>query len=121
MEEFKNNFMNVVQNNYMNFKGRARRKELWQYLAVYMIISILVSIIVFVLTLALGSVGATIGSILNAVVGLGLLLPTLGVWFRRMQDVNKPGWFLIIPIYNIILAIQEGDKGANQFGEDPKA
>lgn len=31
------------------------------------------------------------------------------------------GWFLLIPIYNLILAFTEGDKGPNQYGEDPKA
>jgi uncharacterized membrane protein YhaH (DUF805 family) len=37
-----------------------------------------------------------------------------------MHDVGKSGWFVLIPIYNFILAITEGNKGENEFGPDPK-
>jgi len=36
-----------------------------------------------------------------------------------MHDVGKSGWFQLIPIYNIILFVTEGDKGDNQYGPDP--
>ncbi len=126
MEEFKNNFLNVVQNNYVNFNGRARRKEYWQYIAVYIVLTIIVSIIAQILGV-IGTVGAMIGGLLSAVLGLGLLLPSLGVAVRRLHDTNKSGWFLLlglIPLvqfYLIYLLVIEGDKGANQYGEDPKA
>ena len=38
-----------------------------------------------------------------------------------MHDVGKSGWFLLIPIYNLILACTEGFKGDNEYGADPKA
>ena len=37
-----------------------------------------------------------------------------------MHDVNKSGWFLLIPIYNFILAVTEGESAPNQYGADPK-
>ena len=37
-----------------------------------------------------------------------------------MHDVDKSGWFLVIPIYNLILTITEGTKGDNRFGSEPK-
>jgi uncharacterized membrane protein YhaH (DUF805 family) len=37
-----------------------------------------------------------------------------------MHDVGKSGWFLLIPIYNLILACTNGETGANQYGPDPK-
>jgi len=52
---------------------------------------------------------------------LATLLPGIGVAIRRMHDVGKSGWFMLIPIYNLILAFTEGDKGPNEYGEDPKA
>lgn len=52
---------------------------------------------------------------------LAVLLPAIGVGVRRMHDVGKSGWFILIPIYNLILAATEGDKGPNEYGEDPKA
>ena len=43
------------------------------------------------------------------------------IWgVRRMHDVNKSGWYILVPIYNFILAFTPGTKGANDYGEDPK-
>jgi uncharacterized membrane protein YhaH (DUF805 family) len=39
---------------------------------------------------------------------------------RRMHDCNKSGWFILVPIYNIILALKPGTIGQNRFGPDPK-
>jgi uncharacterized membrane protein YhaH (DUF805 family) len=51
---------------------------------------------------------------------LAILLPSIAIGVRRMHDVGKSGWFLLIPIYNFILAVSEGEKGENQYGQDPK-
>jgi len=48
------------------------------------------------------------------------MLPSIAVGVRRMHDVGKSGWFLLIPIYNFILAVTPGDVGNNEFGPDPK-
>jgi uncharacterized membrane protein YhaH (DUF805 family) len=37
-----------------------------------------------------------------------------------MHDVGKSGWFLLIPIYNLILACTEGQQGNNKWGQNPK-
>ena len=37
-----------------------------------------------------------------------------------MHDVGKSGWFVLIPIYNLILACTNGEDGSNQYGADPK-
>ena len=34
--------------------------------------------------------------------------------------MGKSGWYLLIPIYNLILAVTPGVIGANEYGEDPK-
>ena len=36
-----------------------------------------------------------------------------------MHDVNKSGWWLLCPIYNIVLAATEGTQGPNDYGEEP--
>ncbi len=38
---------------------------------------------------------------------------------KRMHDINKSGWFMLIPIYNIILLLGTGNPDANRFGEAP--
>jgi uncharacterized membrane protein YhaH (DUF805 family) len=51
---------------------------------------------------------------------LAVLVPSIALAIRRMHDVGKSGWYILIPIYNFILAVTEGDKGPNGYGEDPK-
>lgn len=58
---------------------------------------------------------------LNPIYSLAALIPALAVGVRRMHDVGKSGWYLLIPIYNLILAFTEGDAGDNEYGPNPKA
>lgn len=50
-----------------------------------------------------------------------ILIPSIAVGVRRMHDVGKSGWILLIPIYNLILSLTEGTKGENEYGANPKA
>lgn len=57
---------------------------------------------------------------LFSIYALATLVPTIAVACRRMHDVNKSGWFMLIPIYSLVLACTNGDTGSNQYGSDPK-
>ena len=102
------NFIEAVKSvftNYANFNGRARRSEYWWYF--------LFSIIV--------SQGLSFVSPSSSLVfSLATIIPSIAVGVRRMHDVGKSGWFILIPIYNIILAATNGDSGSNEYGPDPK-
>ena len=99
-----------VLKDYVKFDGRARRAEYWYFVLFNIIIS-----------LVIGFVGGLINmGWLENIYTLAILLPAIGVSIRRMHDINKSGWYILIPIYNIVLAATEGDKGANQYGPDPK-
>ena len=39
---------------------------------------------------------------------------------KRMHDVGKSGWYILIPIYNLILAFTDSTPGKNEYGENPK-
>lgn len=104
-----NYYFKVLQN-YATFSGRARRKEYWMFFLFNIIVS-------FVFGFICGLIG--IPELANLYT-LAVLLPSIAVGVRRMHDVGKSGWFLLIPIYNFILAVTEGDKGENQYGTDPK-
>ena len=39
---------------------------------------------------------------------------------KRMHDVNKSGWYFLVPFYNIILLFSRGTVGQNNYGIDPK-
>lgn len=74
-----------------------------------------------IISIILGFVGGLTGAtILSNLYSLAVLIPGIAVGIRRMHDVGKSGWFMLIPIYNIILACTEGVQGNNEYGADPK-
>ena len=70
----------------------------------------------------MGFVGSLVdmGDLLSSIYSLVVFIPSVAVSIRRTHDVNKSGWYTLIPVYNIILVCTDGTKGANQYGEDPK-
>ena len=103
-------FLDAIKNKYALFTGRARRAEYWQFFLINVIIS-------FVLGFLAGMIKMPW---LATIYSLAVLVPGIAVAIRRMHDVGKSGWFVLIPIYNIILAATEGQRGPNEYGEDPK-
>lgn len=104
-----NYYLKVLQN-YANFNGRARRSEYWYFFLFNAIFSF-----------AFGFVcGLMQVPQFASVYTLALLVPSIAVAVRRMHDVGKSGWFILIPIYNLVLAVTEGTKGPNEYGPDPK-
>ncbi len=82
--------------NYRNFSGRATRPEFWWFIAFIFLVDVLSSILDGILG---------IGFISN-LSSLALLLPSISVSVRRMHDVGKSGWFLLVPFYNLYLYCQ---------------
>lgn len=58
--------------------------------------------------------------LINKIYSWGVFLPSIAVAVRRMHDINKSGWFILIPFYNIYLFCIDGTRGENAYGEDPK-
>jgi uncharacterized membrane protein YhaH (DUF805 family) len=105
-------YKKVVLQNYANFKGRARRKEYWMFFLVNIIIA---SILGFVTGLISENL-----KIIGNIYSLAVLVPGIAVAVRRVQDVDKEWWNILIPFYNIYLLCQDGTVGPNQYGADPK-
>jgi len=99
-----------VLKKYAVFSGRARRSEYWYFFLFNILIAI-----------ALVFLGALIhNTILNTLYSLVVLIPGIAVGVRRMHDVGKSGWYLLIPIYSLVLACTDGNIGTNEYGQDPK-
>ena len=111
-------YKKAVFENYGNFNGRARRKEFWFYLLCNYILLIIAMIIDNVAGLKFG--GLPYGFVYMAV-ALATFIPSLSVQARRLHDVGKSGWFMLIPIYNLVLYCTNGDQGQNEYGADPKS
>jgi len=103
---------------YVTFSGRAQRSALWYFVLFFVIVSIVTNII----DVALGTYG-----IVGLLVSLALLLPYLSVWIRRLHDLDRTGWWVLISFtgIGIILLIvwfcMKGTTGPNRFGADPLA
>jgi uncharacterized membrane protein YhaH (DUF805 family) len=82
-------------NKYVDFSGRATRKEFFSFVFFFYLFSFLS-----------GFIDAALGTeFIGGLVSAGLLLPYISCAARRMHDVGKSGWFMIVPFYNFILAL----------------
>ncbi|HEX5213481.1 MAG TPA: DUF805 domain-containing protein [Pseudolabrys sp.] len=108
--------------NYVNFSGRAPRSEYWFWTLFAVIISIVANIIDS-LTGTIGIAGSV--GIVGLVISLALLLPGIAVSVRRLHDLDRTGWWLLIILTGIgaiVLLIWDcikGTSGPNRFGADP--
>jgi len=80
----------LFYSNYANFNGRATRAEYW-YPVLYMMIC-------YAILLCLGKVGM----ILYSIFGLANIIPSISVGIRRMHDIGKSGWWILINLVPII-------------------
>lgn len=96
--------------NYATFSGRARRSEYWYFVLFNIIFA-------FIFGFSVGYIGKPEWANIYT---LALLLPGIAVGVRRMHDVGKSGWYLLIPFYNFVLAVTEGEAGENKYCPDPK-
>lgn len=93
-------------------EGRISMKTYWLRLLICLIISGAVGS----LTIILSVIGMALTGITNFILSIFMIIQ--GV--KRMHDVDKSGWFLLIPLVNLIFCLTPGTNGPNRFGEDPK-
>jgi uncharacterized membrane protein YhaH (DUF805 family) len=102
---------------YVTFSGRAARSEFWYWT----LFSILADVAAALIDGVLGT------NLIGGVVSLALLLPGIAVSVRRLHDIDRTGWWLLIAFtfVGIILLIvwncMKGSTGSNRFGADPLA
>lgn len=116
-------FIEAFTKNYVNFKGRARRKEYWGFTLFYALIFAILGAFAF----------TGIGVILFLVVFVVTLPPSISLTVRRLHDINLSGWFtlymliMLIPvigeviaiIISIVIGVVQGSAKSNKFGENP--
>ncbi|MBW9112223.1 DUF805 domain-containing protein [Rhizobium cauense] len=103
-----------VFSKYAVFSGRAGRPEFWWFA----LFNVIASLILAFLDKALFGY-----EILGAIYGLVVLLPGLGVAVRRLHDIDRSGWWLLvglIPLVGWIVLLvwylTRGTAGPNQYG-----
>ena len=120
-------YLKVVRDNYANFSGRAQRVEYWMFVLINVVISVVLSIVEQTagLTSEPDALGQTQGY-LTPIYSLIVLIPSMAVTIRRLHDVGKSGWWILIALTCIgvipllIWYISEGTPGDNQYGPNPR-
>ncbi len=121
-EEFRDKLMNwyiKVLSNYANFSGRARRKEYWMFFLFNFVIALVIGFI----TGFIGGVlqqGTSISNVAAVIYNLAVLLPSLAVAVRRMHDSGRSGWWILLPIVNLVFLCLDSEPGDNKYGPNPK-
>lgn len=110
---------------YADFRGRSNRSEYW-YFALFNFIFIIASMLLDN-SLDLTFPGLPYGFI-YAAYALFAFVPGLSAVVRRLHDVNKSGWFMLISliplvggIWVLVLLATKGTMGENRYGADPNA
>lgn len=109
----------TVFGRYVQFSGRARRSEYWYWILFIVLVSIALSVVDGVIF----GFGDSDLAFLGPLFSLGTFLPSLAVGFRRMHDLGRSAWWLLlalIPLIGSLILIywfaQRGDEGDNQYG-----
>ncbi len=113
-----------VLKQYADFRGRARRKEYWMFVLFHMIFVCVAVILDNLFGLAIE--GQAYG-VFYFLYTLPLFVPSLAVAVRRLHDVGKSGWMLLIAfiplvgtIWLLVLMLTDSKPGENEYGSNPK-
>ena len=82
--------------NFFNFKGRSTRSAYW-YFVLFLVILEAVAGILDVALFGLQTVGR-----ISSIAGLATLIPSISVFVRRLHDISRTGWWLLIALIPII-------------------
>ena len=115
--------------NYANFRGRARRSEYW-FVALFLFLTNLGTLIidgaVFATDIDAFLLGGGWGPV-GLLWAIAVLLPSIAIVVRRLHDTNRSGWWLLIALIPLVVAIilfvftvLDSTPGENRFGPSPK-
>ena len=109
-------YLKVVRDNYANFNGRASRQEYWMFFLFNMIFAIVITGIDIILGIGF----------LNGIYSLAVMIPGIAVGIRRLHDIGKSGWMLLIvlipiigSIWLIVLMVTASNPSENKYGPSP--
>lgn len=124
MYQYQVSFSQAVRmafDSYCRFQGRSSRSEYWWWVLFCSILGFCIGIVESILGFSMTAVQATSG-----ILSLVLLLPGLGLSVRRLHDIGKSGWWILlglIPMVGAIVLIiwfaRNSQMQDNQYGPVP--
>ena len=110
---------------YVDFSGRSTRAEYWWWML--FTLTVTAALIIADTLTGNSSTFGWLGVLLETLFTLATIIPSLALGVRRLHDINRTGWWLLLWfvlligwIVLILWAIERGDKGANKYGLDPR-
>jgi uncharacterized membrane protein YhaH (DUF805 family) len=101
--------------NYVNFSDRACRSEYW----FWFLFVIIGNIVTLGIDYAIGI------QIISSLFSLAVLIPGIAIAVRRLHDLDRSGWWILLALIPLIGAIilliwfiSKGTDGPNRFGPD---
>lgn len=91
-------YWNTLKKRYFNFSGRASRLEYWNF--------VIISLWVIATSWGLGV--------------FIVVIPLLAVSVRRFHDINRSGWWILVPWISIFFQFKKSDVGNNDYGTPSK-
>lgn len=117
-----NSYLGVLKQ-YADFSGRTRREEYWVFVLYNLTIAVCAILLDNIFGITMGEAGY---GPLYGLYALATFIPGLAVAVRRLHDVGKSGWMILIglipiigTIWLLVLLLSKGEEGENLYGEDP--
>lgn len=113
-----------VLKKYAEFNGRAGRQEYWFFL----LFNILISAFLATIDYFTGTFNFEAGvGLLSGIYSLAVLIPGIAVTVRRLHDIDRSGWWLLISLIPVvggitlfIFMVLDSTPGNNEYGPNPK-
>ena len=99
------------KSNIFSFKGRATRTEYWLVTFICNFVAIPANKDIEMSTLV---------TILYCIVMLAALWVYIATMVRRCHDRGKSWWFILIPLYFLLLYVLPAQQEGNEFGPNPR-
>lgn len=103
-----------VFSRYFDFSGRSCRSEYWWFY----LFCVLAFAVLLIVDTGFG--------VMTRIFNLAIFIPVLAVLVRRLHDIDRSGWWLLIsliPLVGVIILLvwlcTRGTTGDNRFGPDP--
>jgi uncharacterized membrane protein YhaH (DUF805 family) len=125
-------FKECYTKNYVNFHGRARRKEYWSFQLMYFLVILGTAIIAGLMggfdnNFESDSPSYLVLTLFLVVFILGSILPSLAVTVRRLHDIGMTGWVILVGLIPyigwfiiMVMSFIPSQSGDNQYGRYPK-
>ncbi len=94
----------------LDFKGRTTRKEFWIFFVLHILVANTLENILYF---------SDIHIVAHIFFIFILWLPIISVSVRRMHDINRSGWWIIVPIVPLVFTFFKS-KEDNEFGIKPE-